>query len=258
MNETDVMLDTQEGLHKAGSSIICDATPSSVILAQIASQAADVIQQVTLLVRDPDHATTCSVERHLLDHGIESNICSDLSSLGGMHQNTVISLLDLQGPSCIYTADDDRFEPLIRNICSFRSSILWLLPATQTSCTNPRPSMMLGLARTIRAKHGLDLTTVKVDVTTTEGALEALLNIYRTVLAMRRTIDSHPTEAEGDAVYEYAIEHDGAVKVPRMRWSSLSSDLIDCDAAVNSSGTPSGFSAADPKLRSDVSYLHVG
>ncbi|KAH4115563.1 hypothetical protein HBI55_203610 [Parastagonospora nodorum] len=252
------MLDVQDSLRKGGFSILVDTAPSGIILAEVASQTANVTQQVTLLVQDPDHITTRSIEKYFLAHGIKTDICSNPSSLGGMHGNIVISLLDLQGHSYIYTANKDSFEPLIRNLCAFQGSLLWLLPPTQRSCTDPRPSMILGLARTIRAEHGVDITTIDVDVcaASSDAGLNALLKIYRKVPARRRTIGSHHAEVEPD--YEYAIDHDGAVKVPRMRWSSLLSEIVDCETAPKSSGAPSTFSAASPEFRPDVSYLLIG
>ncbi|KAH7562951.1 hypothetical protein BM1_02471 [Bipolaris maydis] len=116
---------------------------------------------------------------------------------------------------------------------------------------------MLGLARTVRAEYGVDITTVEVDATTvtTGGALGALLSLYSTVLERKRTIDFYCAEVESD--YEYAIDDDGIVKVPWMRWSLLLSELVDCEVPLKSSGALSVL-AAVLEFRPDVLYLLIG
>lgn len=98
--------------------------------------------------------------------GMKVSICHFGQSLPP--SQAVISLLDMQGQSTVHRISEDDWGTLRGYLLAHRATMLWLMPASQLGCEDPRSAMMLGLARTARNELALQILTVEVDAATPE------------------------------------------------------------------------------------------
>lgn len=117
--------------------------------------------------------------RHCLESmGIHVTICPFGQSLPP--SNAVISLLDIQEQSKVHRISQDDWSTLREYLLTHRATMLWLMPASQLGCEDPRSAMMLGLARTARNELALKILTVELDsaimeTTVTQAVAKILL-----------------------------------------------------------------------------------
>lgn len=135
-----------------------------------------------------------------------------------MSQDTIISLLDLEGPF-FDNISENRYSTLQRYIsgCVDTTRILWVTKETQISCEDPRFSLVLGFARTMRYERGLDFGTFEID-RFDSVASDALVTVYEKFKNQKRDSTLNPE-------YEFAL-HDGTVHIGRFHWMSLPDQLL--------------------------------
>jgi hypothetical protein len=168
--------------------------------------------RVTLLCHTPDAPYVADM-RQCLE---KLDICIDICQFGqALPSQDVVSLLDLQHP-LIHGMSEHTFSTLIGLLKSLKANIIWVTPASQVNCEDPRAAMILGLARTARSEMSIKLFTVEVDsVTAPSVATEAIAKILLQV----NTPDIHPEHTDPD--YEFAVSN-GGILIPRLHWQTMS------------------------------------
>lgn len=123
----------------------------------------------------------------------------------------IIFLLDLRGPFL-----DDISEPNYQSLKNYISActnahMMWIAPATQTSCEDPRYGLVSGFVRSLRKEIMLDFSTVEVDRfnSISAGAVIRTYEKFRKQAATSVAPD-----------YEYVIS-DGTINICRYEWKDL-------------------------------------
>lgn len=144
----------------------------------------------------------------------------------------VISLLDLQDPT-LHDMSEETFKIITRYLTLHKEKLIWVTPASQINCEDPRAAMVLGLARAVRTEYLRDLFTVEVDgsSTTVSAAIKAITEILRRSHALHA--NPEPTGYD----YEYIIV-EGEILVPRFHWQTTARALAR-DAERSSNGSTS-------------------
>jgi hypothetical protein len=169
--------------------------------------------KVTVICHDPESPLVADMRGLLESNGVAVDVRLFGEDLDP-HQD-VISLLDLEE----LTADkfsENTFKCFITFFRNHKARILWVLPACQVRCQDPKAAMMLGLARTARSEFSVKLLTVEVDnisppLFPTEAVVKLLLDGTEPGVV--------PTNMSLD--YEYAIVG-GEILVPRFHWQTVS------------------------------------
>jgi hypothetical protein len=211
--------------------------------------------KITLVVPDQDHLFVNAVRTIFQDNGISCDTCT---SDGVFPQNqNIISLVDFHEPY-LYNITEAKFHGFAKRLSNFKGSMIWVTPASQISCKNPNSSMILGLARTLRAELRKDLTVVEIDAGTTSHVVssKALLRIYQELGHRLKVKDLDPD-------YEYAII-DGDIKIPRLHWTTRMEELSRCTKLMENQNEPHSSAISDTcpavpiSFRSDACYILVG
>jgi hypothetical protein len=185
---------------------------SAGIIASRASRAT-LPSRVTLLCHGPD-APYVTEMRHSLEM---LNIGVDICQLFGqtLPGQDVISLLDFQEP-VVHDFSEQTFSAFISHLKSLEANMLWVIPASQVDCEDPRAAMTLGLARTARNEMSIKLFTIEVDsVTPPSAATEAVAKILLRVKTPE--IDLEHTNPD----YEFAVSN-SEILIPRLHWQTMS------------------------------------
>ncbi|KAF4592341.1 polyketide synthase [Ophiocordyceps camponoti-floridani] len=179
--------------------------------------------RVSLLCYAPDGPLVDELRVKLGSVGIAADICLFGDCMPSSGQ-TVISLLDV----------DDRHEPVVHGMdeaafntlfglfrANEKETVIWLTRPSQVGCRDPRYSMILGTARTMRTEKNARFYTVEVDEE--QNSIAAATGLLTDLLMTPEMLG--PGLDDGDADWEYAVI-DGQVLIPRMHWQSLSSALV--------------------------------
>lgn len=126
----------------------------------------------------------------------------------------IISLLDMQELT-VHGFSQEAFATTVSCLTALGAKMIWVMPAAQVGCEDPRSAMTLGLARTARNELSAKIYTVELDGSTpvpeaTRAVAEVLSRVYK-------------PELDGDAMdpdWEYAVVN-GQVLVPRFHWQPM-------------------------------------
>jgi hypothetical protein len=123
----------------------------------------------------------------------------------------IIFLLDLHGPffNNISKSNYESFKDYISSCTN--AHMMWVTPATQTSCEDPHYGLISGFIRSLRREMMLDFSTVEVDHFNSVSTN----TIIRTYEKFRRQA---ATSVAPD--YEFVIS-DGTVNICRYEWKEL-------------------------------------
>ncbi|KAI1131714.1 putative polyketide synthase [Nemania abortiva] len=167
---------------------------------------------VTLLCYDPNELYAAKIRYELESGGVAVNTHTFGETLP-INQD-VISFLDLQKPT-VYDFDNGTYNTLIGYLEAIKERIIWVMPASQVNCEDPRAAMTLGLARTARNELSMNFVTVEIDrAEPIASNIEAIVNILFRV----KPNESDSTPLDPD--YEYAVVG-GDILVPRFHWQTL-------------------------------------
>ncbi|KAL5356851.1 hypothetical protein BJX96DRAFT_171992 [Aspergillus floccosus] len=176
---------------------------------------------VTLLCTEVtrSHAWAQDVASRLADSGYEIHwrlIGEDIEK-----REDVIALLDLGTAFLdnITQASYDHLQHLMRSV----KRILWVTHSIQMSCPDPRYSLVLGLARTLRGELNMDFGIFEID-SFDDTAASMILSVYER-FAMP---GSESTARE----YEFIL-HQGAVHTGRVRITPITEHLHITDQHEN-------------------------
>lgn len=213
-------------------------------------------KMITLVVPDDDHPLVNAVQTSLQDSGIGCSICK---FEGNIPQGQDIIIIVDFGEPYLYNTTEARFRDFTNRLSSFKGSMIWVTPAAQISCNNPKSSMILGMIRTLRAELRKDIIVVEIDVETATflSSSKSLVKIYQ-----RLSYRSKARVVDPD--YEHAIVN-GDIKKPRIHWTTEKEELSECVSHVTtdengsqSLQTPNGGLPKPIRFRSDAFYILVG
>lgn len=121
----------------------------------------------------------------------------------------IISVIDLSTPLLHNTSAGSftAFQKLTSTSTSRR--ILWLTRSSQIDCIEPDSSLILGMARTLRAETSIDLTTLELDKIDNE-AWKSVASVFGKIQSRVATADISVIDPD----YEYVLR-DGVVLVGR-------------------------------------------
>ncbi|KAK5991578.1 Highly reducing polyketide synthase gloL [Cladobotryum mycophilum] len=126
----------------------------------------------------------------------------------------VISTIELEDSYFSNISEED-YKTFMDYLSTFEAGMLWLTRTAQVGCTDPRYSLVVGLARTIRAELSVEFWTAEletlddVDVT----AMVGIARKFRSREPMERILDA-----------EYSVNN-GNVNVGRYDWFALEREL---------------------------------
>jgi hypothetical protein len=147
------------------------------------------------------------LEQLLLADGYQIEYCSFNQSLPA--NQDILSVIDLSTP-LLYDASASFFAAFQKFTSESKSRrILWLTRSSQIECREPQSSLVLGLARTLRAETSIDFTTLELDKVNSQA--------WKSVVSVFGEIRSKSTSTDGSVIdpdYEYILR-DGVVLVGR-------------------------------------------
>ncbi|PYI24170.1 KR-domain-containing protein [Aspergillus violaceofuscus CBS 115571] len=132
-----------------------------------------------------------------------------------------VFLVDLEGPY-LYTISDQGFQWLLQYLHNSRpTSMLWVTRQVQQTCQDPRYSLILGAARTLRAEISMPFATVEAEDLNFTDTSDLLVQVYERFLSQQ--VSQSPTSLDS----EYSLQ-DGRVHIGRYNWAALEtpSDLF--------------------------------
>lgn len=140
------------------------------------------------------------------------------STLDGSPCNsrTIVSLLEVDSPYFTQSSQE-QFLVLQRFLMQSKGCrILWVTQPSTLSCTDPRFSIIHGLARVLRRELSLDLSVLEMDSAGNPAPI-TLVELHEKIQQAREIPD-------GDLEYEFALEG-GVVHTARSYRTSLSQQL---------------------------------
>ena len=130
----------------------------------------------------------------------------------------IISLLDIEAPF-LYSATAKEFEAFKDFVTRIEGSgILWVTGAAQIHCHDPKYSLILGMARTIRTELLMDFGTLELEKFDLDG--------WKATANVLHEFGYRVRDPDHDPVLEYAYS-DGKVQVGKYHWISVSKELLD-------------------------------
>ena len=133
-----------------------------------------------------------------------------------------LALLDLEKPF-LHDATQDDFEKFVTYVRGLRSSkLLWVTRACQVAVTDPRYSLILGMARAIRTERGIAFGTMELE-NLDPAAWRSVLDVFQ---KLQNPAQSRPGTERQDlsADMEYAYSG-GLICTPRYHWITVGQEL---------------------------------
>jgi NADPH:quinone reductase-like Zn-dependent oxidoreductase/acyl carrier protein len=192
--------------------------------------------RLTLLTSDQhldDFATI--TKRTLEEAGCQIDVCvwgADLPS-----DQDVISLVDINSTSPMLS--DENPETLATFLGylgdAATSTVLWLTRPAQTTCSDPRHGLILGMARTIRAELDMHFATLELDKPDRDAA-SAVLHVLRKLQDAARIEDTQgndnrTSDIKADCEYSF---NNGELLIARLHPFSVNQSLLEEVPCVDS------------------------
>lgn len=211
-----------------------DEPPYQANLTIVASPAItrveDLETHVYLLSNNPDGPLANALSSSLKQLG-----CSvQMTTLSDEPRGSVISLLDLEGPSVFdhQQLTAHRWVELQKYLSNLTSAgILWLTRPCQLGGStgtdiDPQYAAIIGVFRVMRNETGLPLATLEMDESDSPRAMQAVVDVYRKI---RETLAFEKPDELADPDYEFALS-DGLVHLPRFDWVKVADELSSARA----------------------------
>lgn len=232
-----------------------DRSPASSVMAQI-KKPVKAQKKLSLVCQDQLHPLSRAIQSSLRNSQILFDVCNFDGDLP--QGQDLMVLVDFAKPY-LYNITEGQFRAFANQLSSFKGSMIWVTPSAQMNCRDPNSSMILGMARTLRAELKKDLTVVEInaDPSTFSSSSTSLLKIYQ-------GLSTRVKEKLVDADYEYAIVN-GEIKIPRLQWTTKDAQLdesLDHLKQTKSDMLNPNYFGANPtnllRFRSNATYLLVG
>jgi NADPH:quinone reductase-like Zn-dependent oxidoreductase/acyl carrier protein/NAD(P)-dependent dehydrogenase (short-subunit alcohol dehydrogenase family) len=210
-------------------------TYASIIARPVATTPGS-ITRLTLLTsgQEPSDFATIT-KRKLEEAGYQIDGCTWGSELPS--DQDVISLIDIDSTSPILSDENPEtlaaFLDYIGDAAT--STFLWLTKPSQTTCSDPRHGLVLGIGRTIRAELDMNFATLELDKLDDDAA-SAVVNVLRKLqnaVRYEETQGNDTKTSDIKADCEYAFSN-GELLLPRLHPFGLSQALTEEMAHVES------------------------
>lgn len=197
-------------------------------------------QRITVLLRDQLSQSSEKIIQQLRERRYELDFCT-LDQVPKIGQD-IISILDVEAPFLylVSVKDFGAFKSFISRVQD--AGILWVTGAAQIGCQNPDYSLILGMARTVRAEHMIDFATLELENFDNAVAWRATADVLHEFQHRARDSDNDPT-------LEYVLS-DGRVQVSRYHWVSVSNELM---SAKNNSN-PKRLEISKPGIMNTLAW----
>ena len=171
---------------------------------------------ITVLLRDQLSQSSEQIIQQLRERRYELDFCT-LDQIPRSGQD-IISILDVEAPF-LYSASETDFSAFKSFVSRIQDAgVLWVTGAAQIGCHNPDYSLILGMARTIRAEYLIDFATLEL-----ESFDDAV--VWRATTDVLHEFQHRVRDSDNDPTLEYALS-DGRVQVSRYHWFSVSNELM--------------------------------
>jgi hypothetical protein len=184
---------------------------------------AKAARRVTLL-HGPEDALSHveDIESFLKSQRFEVNRCT-LEQMPPPKQG-IISLLEIGAPM-VEQFTGTTLKTFQRFVARLESSrVLWVTWHAQTSNSDPRYSMVLGLLRTLRTELSMPVATLEVDVLDRSA--------YNSIARVYETFQDSDLAADMDPDFEYVL-YKGVVHVSRYHAVSVKDEIANFDTENN-------------------------
>lgn len=206
------------GFAGAEAAIVLDDEEPYQTNAVIVASPADEIatpDAVSILSAYPDGPVATSIASSMKRRGL----AVEMVGLSNEPRNGIISILDLEGEPVLEDISRDAYEELKGFFLRANDRLLWLTRPCQIECSDPRFAPIIGLTRVLRYELPmLKLATLELDEFESDGALDAVLSIYR------RLVPAVAEDVDVDADAEFAWSG-GKINIPRFHWFSPPEEL---------------------------------
>ena len=212
-------------------------------------------KKVTLVVPKSSHPLVRALQTSLQDLGIGYDECAFDNDIP--RGQDIISVIDF-GEPYLYNITEATFRSFVERLSNFKGSMIWVTPAAQMSSDNPNSSMILGMARTIRAELKKDITVVEIvdKAATFSSSSKLLLDIYQSLSYRQKSRTADPD-------YEFAISAE-CIKIPRLVWPMEYEMSNQLDPRVKGESSSQTLDVCNTDIskpinfRPDASYVLVG
>lgn len=171
-------------------------------------------KKITILTESNDSGLVQAVVSHFKQAGF---VCetSPLQSQATKGQD-VIALLDMES-AFLEDISEERYNLFLSFVQSLQfSSMLWVMPASQVNCDNPRYAQSLGLLRVIRNELAIDVATLELDeVNATSAGI--IYDVYG-------KFERRDKGGDFDPDFEFALSK-GTINIPRFHWFSVNDEI---------------------------------
>jgi SAM-dependent methyltransferase len=168
-------------------------------------------KKVTLLCSTSGSALVRQVEASFLAAGFTVDLCTLIQQ--PPPNQDIVSLLDLDEPF-FHDISPSNFQAFINFVTKLGSTgMLWVTMASQLRCKDPRYSLVLGMARTIRNELSVDFATLEMD----NYSWTSLVKVFT-------KFQHREKDPEIDPEYEYALAQ-GIIRIGRFDWFNVMKEL---------------------------------
>ena len=163
--------------------------------------------QISILAYSKRSHDVQELEKVLVHHGYQPEYYTVDDSLPV--DQDIISTLELSEPFFhpISAREFTKFQKLMADLGTNR--LLWLTRSSQTNCDDPRFSLVLGLARTLRSEMSINFTTLELDKLDSQ-AWKSVAGVFEKIQS--RQVRSAASEIDPD--FEYVLSN-GVIEVGR-------------------------------------------
>jgi hypothetical protein len=173
-------------------------------------------KRLTVLYEGKKTQHIADIESRLRNEDYELDFCT-VEEVPAPGQD-IVSLLDLNRP-WLYAISTPEFNAFKRFLAHLHdSAILWITGASQVCCRDPRFSLILGFARTIRLELQIEFVTLELENFNTAG--------WNAAVKVINEFGSRPRDPVNHLTNEYA-HIDDRILVGRFHWFSVPNELVD-------------------------------
>jgi len=173
-------------------------------------------KRLTILYEGTNTQHLAGIESVLRKEGYDLDFCT-INEVPPPRQS-IVSFLDLNRPwlHAISKSEFNAFKDFLANLKD--SAIIWITEASQVNCRDPRFSLILGLARTIRLELQIDFVTLELEKFDTAG--------WNAAIKVIDEFECRHHEPNTSTITEYAYADD-RIQIGRFHWFSVSDELLD-------------------------------
>ena len=195
-------------------------------------------ERMTLLCHSRDGPLVPEIEELLTVRGAAVDLCQVGEALPA--NQGVISVLDMQEPF-LHDISGRDFRWFVKCLEMVQTKMIWVTKPAQVQCKDPKTSLILGLARSVRNELSTKLFTVELNI---ERALTPTIEKLADFCLDDRIL-KHVGE-DLDLDFEYHISN-GVISIPRFHWARA---YVNQDPAIE-------WNAAKELIMEEPGLIHT-